>query len=128
MRRQRVNNWRNLVGFNLRLCRADVADGHRVGAFVLRLFRRDAKQVQSAPGIAVLLRSEGGAEANHAVFQGLWVEGARGALNEDVTQLVRIIGVEHNVLLTKTRPDTRVKEVGELQVVRDADDTASGRL
>jgi hypothetical protein len=117
LRRQRTNDGSDLVRFDLGLCRSNVADGHRAGAFMLRLFCRDAEQIQRATGIAMLLRGKGGAQANHAVFQGLWMEGARGALNEDVAELIRIVGVEHDVLLTEAGPDTRIEEIRELQVV-----------
>ena len=116
LRRKGRHDGRDLVSLDLRLSRPYVPDGHAGRAFMLGFLGRNAKQVQRAACVTVLLGRQRSTESDDAFFQRLGVQGARGTLNEDVAELIGVVGIEHDVLLTKSRADTWVKEIGELQV------------
>ena len=74
------------------------------------------------------MSSEGSAQLDHAWANGFGDKAFLGALSENILQLFCIIGSEKDIQLTQSRPNTRVEEVGELEVVGDADDACSGGL
>ena len=74
--RQRADHRRDLVGFDLGLCGADVANGHRRDAFMLGLFCGDAEQIKCTTGVAVFLRSQCSAQTDDTVFQHIGVQRA----------------------------------------------------
>ena len=76
----------------------------------------------------MFLRSECSAKFDHAWSDGLSHEPVFGSLTQNVLELLGIVGSEKNVQLAQSRANPRVEEIGELEVVRDANNAGPGRF
>ena len=119
---------RHLVGFNLTLGNANVVLVHDGFARLFGLLCRNTKQIQSAPCVTMFLRSQRRTQLDDAGSNGFGVQPFLSALAENVLELFGIVGSEQHVQLAEPRPDTRVKEIREFEVVGNANDARTGVL
>ena len=71
----------------------------------------------------MLLSGQCCTQFNDAGADGLAVEPLLGTLTKDVLQLFGVVGPEQHVQLTEAGSDAWVEEVGEFEVVGNADHT-----
>src|SRR5438552_2698490 len=114
LRGERAHDLRHAVELDLVLRLAHILLADRLLALALRKFGGDAEEVERASRVAVLLRRERGAKGDDAVLEHVVLERHRGALAEDVLQLVRIVRREDDLFFSQPRFHARVEELGEL--------------
>ena len=119
---------RDLIGFHLTLSDSHMVLVEEFLAVLLSFFSGDSQKVKGAASITVLLSCQSRTQFDDARSDNASPQPLVRSLAKDVLELFCIVRLEQHVELTEPRAYSWVKEIGEFEVVGNADDTGSGNL